>query len=150
MIPMSVRMFTVLALVAIARPPHAADALARFAVDDGAIARPLDGARGDPARGRALILARDPANCLLCHAIPDPEARFAGDLGPPLDGIAGRLTAGRIRLVIVDNTWRDPRTAMPSYYRIEGLSRVAAAWRGKPILDAQQIEDIVAYLATLR
>ena len=96
------------------------------------------------------MLARDPANCLLCHAIPDPAARFAGDLGPPLAGVGGRLTIPQLRLRVADIIRLNPATIMPSYYRVDGLSLVASAYRGKPILTAAEIEDIVAYLATLR
>jgi len=129
---------------------RAAEALATYTVDADAIRQPIGGARGDAGRGRALVLARDPANCLLCHAVPEPAVRFAGDVGPALAGVGARLSAGQIRLRIVDNTRRDRHTVMPPYYRVDGLRDVEPAWRGKPILDAQQVEDLVSYLATLR
>jgi sulfur-oxidizing protein SoxX len=139
------------ALVAVALPRAGqADVLVDYVVTGDRIEAPLGGTRGDAARGRALVLARDPANCILCHAVPDPDARFAGNVGPPLAGVATRLTAAQMRLRIVDATRLDPRSVMPAYYRIDGLSRVAAPYRGKPILTAQQIEDLVAYLETLR
>jgi sulfur-oxidizing protein SoxX len=112
-----------------------------------AIATPL-APDGDAARGRALVLARDPANCILCHAAPG--ARFAGDLAPPLDGTGSRLTPAQLRARIVDNARLNPRTIMPSYHRTAGLARVAAAYRERPILTAQQVEDLVAYLASLK
>lgn len=102
---------------------------------------------GDAARGRALLVARDNANCVLCHAIPDPALPFAGDVGPSLAGVGTRLGPAEIRLRIVDNARVNPRTIMPSYFRADGLDRVAAAYRGRTILSAQDVEDLVAYLA---
>ena len=104
---------------------------------------------GDPARGRAVVLARD-SNCLLCHAVPEAGVRFMGNVGPPLAGVGGRLDEGQLRLRIVDPARLNPGSAMPSYYRVEGLNQVAAAWKGKTVLTAQQVEDTIAYLLTLR
>ncbi|MEO5702240.1 MAG: sulfur oxidation c-type cytochrome SoxX [Casimicrobiaceae bacterium] len=105
---------------------------------------------GDAARGRALLVAREGANCILCHAIPDPALRFAGDVGPSLAGIGNRLSVGALRLRVVDNSRLNPLSIMPSYYRTDDLDRVAPAYRGKTILSAQEVEDVVAYLSTLR
>jgi sulfur-oxidizing protein SoxX len=124
--------------------------LAKFRVIADGIPEAIGGARGDAQRGRALILGRESANCVVCHALQDPGLRFSGNLGPSLNGVARTLTVSQLRLRVVDNTRLNPMTIMPSYYRIEGFAEVAAAYRGKPILDAEQIEDIVAYLATLR
>jgi len=111
-------------------------------------------ASGDAARGRALLAARDPANCILCHAAPAELARsgvrFSGNLAPALDGAGARWTAGQLRLRLADGMRLNPDTIMPSYYRTEGLVEVAAALRGKPIMTAQQIEDLIAYLLTLK
>ncbi len=96
-----------------------------------------------------MLLGRD-GNCLLCHAVPETGARFMGDLGPPLSGVASRLTAGQLRLRIVDSRRLNPDTIMPPYYSTDGLAQVAEAWRGRPVLAAQQVEDVVAYLSTLR
>jgi len=123
---------------------------AAFRVVAGSISEPLAARPGDAARGRALVVARDAANCVLCHAFPDAAIRFAGDLGPSLAGIGARLTAPELRLRVADNLRVNPATVMPSYYRTEGLDGVAPAYRGKPILTALEIEDVVAYLATLR
>jgi sulfur-oxidizing protein SoxX len=82
--------------------------------------------------------------------VPIPEERFQGNIGPDLSGVAARLSAGQIRLRIVDSSRLNPRTIMPPYYRVEGLQRVAAAFLGKPVLTAEQVEDAVAYLLTLR
>ena len=105
---------------------------------------------GDPVRGRALILARESANCVLCHTVPDPAVRFSGNVGPSLAGIGGRLSEAQIRLRVADNVRVNPRTVMPSYYRIDGLDRVAGNYAGKPVLSAQQVEDVVAWLVTLQ
>jgi L-cysteine S-thiosulfotransferase len=118
-------------------------------VGDG-IPDPIAATSGDAGRGRALVIARDPANCVLCHPISDSGIRFAGNLGPSLDGVGRRLSIAQLRLRVVDSLKIDPRTIMPSYYRVDGLERVSAAYRGKPILDAAEVEDIVAYLATLQ
>ena len=114
-----------------------------------AIPTPLTAEPGDSARGLTVVTSRD-ANCLLCHAVPESGARFMGNLAPALGGTGARLSAGQLRLRIVDSTRLNPNTIMPSYYRIDGLNQVAEARRGKPILNAQQIEDVVAYLGTLR
>ena len=120
-----------------------------YRIVEDTIPEPLAGRSGDAARGREVVAGRD-ANCLLCHAIPGAGKRFMGDLGPSLVGVASRLNAGQIRLRIVDSIRLNPETIMPSYYRVEGLNRVAEPWRGKPVLTAQQIEDTIAYLLTLR
>jgi sulfur-oxidizing protein SoxX len=110
----------------------------------------LTGARGDPARGRAIVANRQVGLCLLCHSGPIPEERFQGDLAPDLQGAGSRWTEAQLRQRIVDSRKLNPSTLMPSYYRTEGLERVAPAFRGKPLLSAEQIEDVVAYLGTLK
>ncbi len=90
------------------------------------------------------------STCILCHSGPFPEAKFQGDLAPSLAGAGSRWSEGQLRLRLVDASRLNPATIMPSYYRVDGLVRVGAAWRGKPILSAEQIEDVVAYLVTLR
>ena len=125
-------------------------AIVGFRVVADGIPEPLGGVPGDVTRGRALIVAREAANCVLCHAIPDPGVRFSGDLGPSLAGVGGRFTASQLRLRVADNLRVQPGTIMPSYYKIDGLDRVAPAYRGKPILSAAEVEDVVAYLTTLR
>jgi L-cysteine S-thiosulfotransferase len=124
--------------------------LARFRVIADGIPEAIGGATGNAERGRALILGRESANCVLCHAVPEPGVRFSGNLGPPLGGVSRTFSVAQLRLRVVDNMRLKPMTIMPSYYRIDGFDQVAGAYRGKPILDAEQIEDIVAYLATLR
>ena len=119
-----------------------------FANDE--LPTPMPGAKGDPARGRAVVVNRQLGLCLLCHSGPFPEERFQGSIAPDLNGIGARMSEGQIRLRIVDPGRFNPSTIMPAYYRTEGLARVAPSFKGKPILSAQQIEDVVAFLATLK
>jgi L-cysteine S-thiosulfotransferase len=115
-----------------------------------AIPDSLTGARGDPARGRAIVANRQVGLCLLCHSGPFPDEPFQGNLAPDLRGAGTRWSEGQLRLRIVDSSRINPATIMPAYHRTEGLVRVAPAWRGKPVLSAEQIEDVVAYLTTLK
>ena len=131
-----------LALLA-ALPLHAA--AAKDEID-----KPLAGLQGDPARGRAIVLSRQTGLCLLCHRGPFPEERFQGTIAPDLAGVGARLSAAEIRARLVDPSRATPGSLMPAYYRSEGLTRVAPAYRGKTILSAQQIEDVVAFLGTLK
>jgi sulfur-oxidizing protein SoxX len=127
----------------------AAEGLAPYKIVDDGIPESLTGTPGDAAHGRALVLDRS-TTCILCHSGPFPETRFQGDLAPDLAGSGTRWSASQLRLRLVDASHFNPETIMPSYYRIDGLERVGKNWTGKPILTAAQIEDIVAYLATLR
>jgi len=110
----------------------------------------LTGAKGDPARGRAIVTNRQLGLCLLCHSGPFPEERFQGDLAPDLAGAGKRWSEGQLRLRIVDSSRITPTSIMPAYHRTDGLVRVAPAWRDKPVLNAEQIEDVVAFLTTLK
>ncbi|MBV8333850.1 MAG: sulfur oxidation c-type cytochrome SoxX [Alphaproteobacteria bacterium] len=121
-----------------------------YQVVGDAIPASLTGAAGDPARGREVVLDRRLGACLLCHSGPFPEEKFQGNLAPDLSGVGSRWSDGQLRLRLVDATRLNPDTIMPPYYRVDGLTRVGAAWRGKPILNADQIEDVVAFLSTLR
>jgi sulfur-oxidizing protein SoxX len=121
-----------------------------FAVVGDAIPASLTGTGGDPARGQAIVLDRRLGACLLCHTGPFPEEKFQGTLAPDLSGAGSRWSAGQLRLRLVDPTRVNPDTIMPPYYRVDGLVRVGDAWRGKPILTAGQIEDVVSFLSTLR
>lgn len=124
-------------------------AVESYRVQDDRIPVPLTAVAGDPARGRDVLAGRE-GNCLLCHAVPESGARFMGNLGPSLSGVGARLDAGQLRLRVVDPSRPHPGTIMPSYYRVDGLTRVAPAYRGKPVLTAQQIEDLIAFLGTLK
>jgi L-cysteine S-thiosulfotransferase len=127
------------AAVAVVGVAHAQDSLPQS----------LTGARGDPARGRAIVANRQVGLCLLCHSGPFPEERFQGNLAPDLRGAGTRWNEAQLRLRIVDSSRINAATIMPAYHRTEGLVRVAATWRDKPILTAEQIEDVVAFLTTL-
>ena len=111
---------------------------------------PLTTGAPDAARGKAVVLQREKGHCILCHSIPDPDVRFAGNVGPPLAGIGSRLSAAELRGRIVDPTRHDPQTTMPAYYRTEGLHNVSARYAGRTALSAQEIEDVIAYLSSLR
>jgi sulfur-oxidizing protein SoxX len=115
-----------------------------------AIPESLTGAKGAPVRGRAIVTNRHVGLCLLCHSGPFPEERFQGTLAPDLAGAGRRWSEGELRLRIVDSSRLNPVTIMPSYHRTDGLTRVAPGWRGKPVLTPEQIEDVVAFLMTLR
>jgi sulfur-oxidizing protein SoxX len=119
-------------------------------VASDAINSPLTGRLGDAARGREIVRNRHVGLCLLCHSGPFPEEPLQGNLGPSLAGAGGRWSEGQLRLRLVDASRLNDRTIMPPYYRTTGLARVAPAFRGKPILTAEQIEDVVAYLLTLK
>src|SRR4029077_3745537 len=108
-----------------------------------AIPKPLTGETGDAGRGRSIVVNRDQGGCTLCHEVPG-ETRF-GNIAPPLVGAGAKLSLGQLRLRVADSTRVNPDTPMPAYYRTEGLRQVAAAYRGKPVLSAQQVEDVVAY-----
>ena len=125
------------------------DEARRYEVQDDAIVEPLTIVPGDAARGREIVRGRD-GNCLLCHAIPETGEHSRGNLGPPLAQVGTRYTAGQLRLRIVDPTRLKRDATMPPYYRVHDLDQVAQPFRGKPILTAQQIEDVVAFLLTLK
>ncbi|MEO1078284.1 MAG: sulfur oxidation c-type cytochrome SoxX [Pseudomonadota bacterium] len=105
---------------------------------------------GDPSRGRAVVLDRDRGHCLLCHRIAQLDEGFQGTIGPVLSDVGERLRASELRERIVDPTRLNPDTAMPAYYRVEGLRQVAEGFRDRPVLTAQEVEDVVAFLTTLR
>jgi L-cysteine S-thiosulfotransferase len=121
-----------------------------YTVVEDAIPQSLTGAKGDVERGRNIVVNRQVGLCLLCHSGPFPEQKFQGTLAPDLAGVGSRATEGQLRLRIVDTSRLNPDTIMPPYYRIDGLARVARPFQGKPILTAEQIEDVVAFLTTLR
>ncbi|MDP6691919.1 MAG: sulfur oxidation c-type cytochrome SoxX [Alphaproteobacteria bacterium] len=125
--------------------------LAKFEITDGeSIAQSLTGQPGDPVKGRAVAIHRKKGNCLACHAMPAPEQQFHGNIGPDLAGVADRYSAGEIRLRLVDATIINEDTIMPAFYRNAGLHRVLKKFKGKTVLSAQEIEDVLAYLLTLK
>ncbi len=141
---------TVAAAALSCAPSHAGEALRSYVIVGDAIPASLTGAKGDADRGRKIITTRQIGLCLLCHSGPFPEEKFQGDLAPDLRGVGARWSEGQLRLRVVDARKLNPDTIMPPYYVVDGLNRVAPSFRGKPVLTAEQIEDVVAFLATLR
>lgn len=142
--------------MAAASPPGPEPALVPYDIvaHDGvpAIPAPLTGQPGDARAGAAVVIGRRLGNCLSCHAISvlDQEP-FHGEIGPPLDGVAGRWDAATLRMIVVDpKKVFGQETVMPAFYRIDALNRVRPEFAGKPILTAQQVEDVIAFLATLK
>jgi sulfur-oxidizing protein SoxX len=138
-----------LALVCLALVAGAAHGQTLAVVGD-AIPEPLTASAGDAGRGRDIVASRQTGLCLLCHTGPFPDDRFQGNLAPDLAGAGARWSAGQLRLRIADAQALNPQTIMPAYHRSVGLQRVGPAWRGKTLLTAQQVEDVVAYLLTLK
>lgn len=129
--------------------PGAATLQPYIVVDDG-IPLPLSATPGDAAHGRAIVASRQTGLCLLCHSAPIAEERFQGNLATDLAGAGTRWSEAQLRLRLVDGRRLNAGSPMPAYYRVDGLQRVGEAWQGKPVLSAQQIEDVVAYLRGLR
>ena len=140
----------VLALGVGAVAAGAAELVAYQVVDETEIAKSLTGADGDPKRGREVAIDRKLGNCLACHSLPIPEQQFHGATGPDLAGVGSRLTPGEIRLRVVNPKVVNPDTMMPAFYRVAGLNRVMKDFADKPILTAEQVEDVIAYLMTLK
>jgi L-cysteine S-thiosulfotransferase len=141
----------IVAMMAVGISSAGADAAPQpYTVVGNAIPASLTGALGDPARGKAIVASRQTGLCLLCHSAPLREEKFQGTIGPDLTGTGSRNTEGQLRLRIVDPRIFNPDTVMPAYFRRDGLDRVAPAFRGKTVLTAEEIEDVVAFLMTLR
>lgn len=111
---------------------------------------PLTPVPGDPDAGRRIVADRALSACTLCHAGPFPAPHLHGTIGPSLTGVGDRLSPADIRLRLIDSRLVNPETVMPPYHVSQDLTRVGRAWAGQPILTAQQIEDVVAFLATLK
>lgn len=126
-----------------------AGTIAGSALAEG-LPEPLTAMQGDPIRGREIVVDRQVGLCLLCHSGPFPDVPFQGDLAPDLTGTGDRLDAASLRQRMVDSRAINPQTIMPPYYSLDGLTRVGAVWEDTTILDAQQIEDVVAFLTTLK
>ncbi|GAC1435700.1 MAG: hypothetical protein NVSMB6_32290 [Burkholderiaceae bacterium] len=123
--------------------------LVAYRVDGDRINAPLTDSPGDSARGRLIVANHHKGLCLLCHSGPIPEERFQGNLAPNLSCAGSRWSVAQLRLRMVDARRINADTIMPPYYRTTGLSRVTPALRLRPILTAQEIEDVVAYLHAL-
>ncbi len=127
-----------------------AQSLRPYQIEADAITQSLTGKTGVAARGQAIIADRQRGLCLLCHTGAFPEPHMQGNVAPDLREVVGTLSAGQLRLRLVDIRRVNPDSPMPSFYRNDGLTRVGAPWRGKPILAADEIEDVLAYLLTLQ
>ncbi|KMK66150.1 sulfur oxidation c-type cytochrome SoxX [Puniceibacterium sp. IMCC21224] len=128
------------------------------AFDSGAIAQSLSGQPGDPASGRKIMGSRSDGNCVACHEISAmADVPFQGNIGPILDGAGDRWSEGELRGIVANAKMMFDGTMMPSFYKTEGFVRPGKAFTGKaaddtfgPLLSAQQVEDVVAYLVTLK
>ena len=126
-----------------------AETVAYKIVDDG-IPKSLTGKSGDAKAGRKVAYNRKTGNCLACHKLPIPEQQFHGEVGPDLKGVASRYSEAEIRLRVVDSKKMNSDTIMPAFYRDSGFTRLQKKWVGKSILKAQEVEDLLAYLMTLK
>ncbi len=140
---------TVLLLAGIGAAVAGTDGVAEYTVTNYAIESPLAGLQGDAAEGRKIAIDRKKGNCLACHRMPIPEEADHGNIGPDLKGVSSRLTEAQLRLRVVDPKQINPETMMPAFHKTEGLHRVMKKFAGKPILTAQEVEHVIAYLKTL-
>jgi len=140
-------------LAAVAAMPAGvgAEELAKFTIKDGeSIPQSLTGQPGDSINGRKVAINRKKGNCLACHVMPVPEQPFHGAVGPALSGVGSRYDAGELRLRIVNPKYANPDSIMPSFYKADGFHRVLKGFEGRSMLSAQEVEDVVAYLVTLK
>ncbi len=140
---------TVGAYFAAAGSAEAAD-LVRYSIIGDGIPKSLTGKPGDAAKGRKIAYNRKQGNCLACHKMPIPEQQFHGEIAPDLQGVAGRVSEAEMRLRIVNPKVINPATFMPAFYRNAGFTRVLKKFKGKSILSAEQVEDLIAYMMTLK
>lgn len=126
-----------------------AQEMANYTVVDGTIPQSLTGQPGDPVNGKKVVINRKKGNCLACHRMPIPEEQFHGETAPDLDGVGANLSEAELRMRLVDPKAINPDTMMPSFYSTN-QHRVLKAFVGKTIMDAQEIEDVIAYLMTLK
>ena len=138
--------FAILLATTVQADPYYSWQMKNFAIN-----KPLGSLKGDAVRGKQISIAPEKGGCLTCHAMPIPEESFHGNIGPSLIGIASRLTEGELRLRVVDEKQINPETVMPGYYRHpKHFTLVAEDYEGKTYLTAQEVEDVVAYLLTLK
>ena len=148
--PLSVTLTAIAAFLVLGAGARAEE-LVKFEISGGdRIDRSLTGQVGDPVNGRKVAIDRKLGNCLACHVLPIPEQAFHGEVGPDLSGVGGNLSRGEIRLRIVNPKVVNPDTIMPAFYRNDGFERVLKNFQGKTMLSAQQVEDVVAYMMTLK
>ncbi|MCR4378151.1 MAG: sulfur oxidation c-type cytochrome SoxX [Rhodospirillales bacterium] len=123
--------------------------MANVTIVNGTIPKSLTGKAGDPAAGKKAAINQKKGNCLACHVMPIPEEQFHGKTGPDLHGIGSRQTEAELRMRLVDPKVISADTMMPSFFKT-GQHRVLKDFEGKTILEAQEVENIVAYLLTLK
>jgi len=118
---------------------------------DGEVAMSLTGVAGDAAKGRDVAMNRKLGNCLACHMNEDmSDQSFHGEVGPPLDGVADRWSEAQLRAIVSNSKMVFEGTIMPAFYLDAGYNRTLEKFEGKTILNAQQVEDVIAYLLTLK
>lgn len=122
---------------------------AEFKVVDDTIPVSLTGKAGDPAAGKKLAIHKKKGNCLACHVMPIPEQQFHGNIGPDLSEIGNNMSAAEMRIRLADPKLLNPGTIMPAFLK-PGTTRVMKKFVGKTILKPQEVEDIIAYLMTLK
>lgn len=145
-------------LLAAASPVLSETAPADVSYAEGAVAQSLSGAPGDAAAGKKVMTTRSQGNCVACHQIAAmPDVAFQGTIAPPLDGVASRYDEAQLRGIVANAKMTFEGSFMPAFYKTTGFTRPGDAYTGKaapenlpPILEAQQIEDVVAYLLTLK
>jgi len=128
-----------------------ADGLMKYEVVDNGVAKSLTGKPGDPEKGVKTFTNRRLGNCLACHQVTALASQpFHGEIGPSLDGVADRYTEAQLRMQVINAKVINPDTIMPAFYRTDGFHRVLDKFKDKPILTAEEVEDVVAYLKTLK
>lgn len=126
--------------------------------EDGAVEASLSGAAGDAASGAKIVSSKKLGNCIACHQVTAlSDSPFHGEVGPTLDGVADRWSEAELRGILSNSKKTFEGTVMPAYYKVDGFVRPGKAYTGKapdgpldPLLSAQQIEDVVAFLSTLK
>lgn len=136
--------------LALVSSASAADALVDYQIIGDEIPKRLSQEPGNPARGREIVRDMAHVTCLICHAMPIPEEPDHGQIGPNLTGIGSRMSEGQIRLRLVDPKWRNSDSIMPAYYKMSDLNRVQELYKERTIYSPQQLEDVVAYLTSLK
>ena len=119
-------------------------------VDGNSIPMSLTGKAGNAARGKKVSVNRKKGNCLACHKMPIPSQQFHGEIGPTLIGVGSRYNEGELRLRVVDSRVLNPDSIMPAFLKNNGFHRPLKKFAGKSVLSASEIEDVIAYLKTLK
>ncbi|MEQ8320383.1 MAG: sulfur oxidation c-type cytochrome SoxX [Rhodospirillales bacterium] len=143
--------FPALAAAVLLAGTAVADDLVKYEVVDYGVTKSLTGKAGDPVEGQKTFTNRKLGNCLACHQVTELSAQpFHGEIGPSLDGVAERYNEAQLRMQVINAKVINEDSIMPAFYRTDGLHMVSKKFKGKPILTAEQVEDVVAYLKTLK